>query len=101
MFTDEMREEAFEFFCDDCELELYESEIKQKEMEKSRISGRLKRRRIMAKRKNEKRLEEKEAVHDILGFFVTKSHTKAKLKSIRSRRDRRRLNAKIAELESA
>lgn len=100
MFTDEMREETFEFFCDDCELELYEKLINQKEAEKEKISRRLKRQRKMASRKNDSREKKTEGIY-ILGYLVKKSSTKSELKAIRSRRDRRRLNAKIAELESA
>ena len=100
MFTDEMREETFEFFCDDCELELYEKLINQKETEKEKMSRRLKRQRKMASRKNANREKKTEGIY-ILGYLVKKSSTKSELKAIRSRRDRRRLNAKIAELESA
>lgn len=101
MFTDEMKEEAFEFFCDDSELELYEELIKQKEMEKEKISKRLKRQRKMASRKNASRGNRPEGIY-ILGYLVKKSSTKSELKAIRHRRDRRKLNSRLnAELESA
>ena len=101
MFTDEMREETFEFFCDDCELELYEKLINQKETEKEKMSRRLKRQRKMASRKNANREKKKEGIY-ILGYLVKKSSTKSELKAIRHRRDRRKLNSMLnAELESA
>ena len=100
MITDEMREEAFEFFCDDCELDLYEKLSKQRERERKKLSKRFKKQRRMALKKNANRGKKREAIC-ILGYMARKGSKKSELKTIRRRRDRRKLNAKIAELESA